>query len=225
MNLPHDYEFPTARLLIFAKAPVPGRVKTRLARRLGTRGAAALYKKLLRQTLAIAREARLCPVELWCAPDGRHGFFTACRREYGVRLRRQCGGDLGRRMNQALNRTLAAHRFAVLIGGDCVSLGAAELRGAVSRLAAGRDAVLGPARDGGYLLVGLRQPRPALFRGIAWGTPAVLAATRRRLRRSGADWAELSPGWDVDTPADLRRLRRVQVGESVTSASPKYSAV
>ena len=219
------YEFPAARLLIFAKAPVPGRVKTRLAGRLGTRGAAALYKKLLRRTLAIAREARLCPVELWCAPDGRHGFFTACRREYGVRLRRQCGGDLGRRMNQALNRTLAVHRFAVLIGGDCVSLGAAELRGAVSRLAAGRDAVLGPARDGGYLLVGLRQPRPALFRGIAWGTSAVLAATRRRLRRSGADWAELSPGWDVDTPADLRRLRRVQAGESITSASPKYSAV
>ena len=219
------YEFPAARLLIFAKAPVPGRVKTRLAGRLGTRGAAALYKKLLRRTLAIARAARLCPVALWCAPDGRHGFFTACRREYGVRLRRQCGGDLGRRMNQALNRTLAVHRFAVLIGGDCVSLGAAELRGAVSRLAAGRDAVLGPARDGGYLLVGLRQPRPALFRGIAWGTPAVLAATRRRLRRSGADWAELSPGWDVDTSADLRRLRRVQAGESVTSASPKYSAV
>ncbi len=219
------YEFPAARLLIFAKAPVPGRVKTRLAGRLGTRGAAELYKKLLRRTLAIARAARLCPVELWCAPDGRHGFFTACRREYGVRLRRQCGGDLGRRMNQALNRTLAVHRFAVLIGGDCVSLGAAELRGAVSRLAARRDAVLGPARDGGYLLVGLRQPRPALFRGIAWGTSAVLAATRRRLRRSGADWAELPPGWDVDTPADLRRLRRVQVGESVTSASPKYSAV
>ena len=57
------------------------------------------------------------------------------------------------------------------------------------------------------------------------GTPTVLAATRRRLRRSGADWAELSPGWDVDTPADLRRLRRVQAGESITSASPKYSAV
>ncbi|QQS53364.1 MAG: TIGR04282 family arsenosugar biosynthesis glycosyltransferase [Candidatus Competibacteraceae bacterium] len=219
------YEFPAARLLIFAKAPVPGRVKTRLAGQLGTRGAANLYKKLLRRTLAIARAARLCPVELWCAPDGRHGFFTACRREYGVRLRRQCGGDLGRRMNHALSRTLTAHRFAVLIGGDCVSLGAAELRAACAELAAGRDAVLGPARDGGYLLVGLRQPRPALFRGIAWGTPAVLAATRRRLRRSGTAWAELSPGWDVDTPADLRRLRRVQIGESVASASPKYSAV
>ena len=221
----HYYEFPTARLLIFAKAPVPGRVKTRLAGQLGTRGAADLYKKLLRRTLAIARAARLCPVELWCAPDGRHGFFTACRREYGVRLRRQCGGDLGRRMNHALKRTLAARQFAVLIGGDCVSLGAAELRAAFTRLAAGRDAMLGPARDGGYLLIGLRQSRPVLFRGIAWGTSAVLAATRRRLRRTGVDWAELPPGWDVDTPADLRRLRRVQIEEFVASSSPKYSAV
>ena len=98
--------FPDARLLIFAKAPVPGRVKTRLARQLGTRGAAALYQKLLRQTLRIAREARLCPIELWCAPDARHGFFVTCRREYGVRLRRQCGGALGQRMNHALNQTL-----------------------------------------------------------------------------------------------------------------------
>ncbi|MDG4553559.1 MAG: TIGR04282 family arsenosugar biosynthesis glycosyltransferase [Candidatus Competibacter sp.] len=223
MNPP--YEFPTARLLIFAKAPVPGRVKTRLAGQLGARGAARLYKKLLRRTLTIAHAARLCPVELWCAPDGRHGFFTACRRVYGVRLRRQCGGDLGRRMNHALNRTLAAGRFAVLIGGDCVSLGATELRAACAELAAGRDAVLGPARDGGYLLVGLRRSRPALFRGIAWGTPAVLAATRRRLRRWGADWAELPRGWDVDTSADLRRLRRAQFEESVAAASPKYSAV
>lgn len=200
--------FPDARLLIFAKAPVPGRVKTRLARPLGTRGAAALYQKLLRQTLRIAHEARLCPIELWCAPDARHGFFVTCRREYGVRLRRQCGGDLGRRMNHALNQTLAAGHPAVLIGGDCASVGAVELRTAFGLLAAGHEAVLGPAADGGYVLIGLNRPGPALFRSIAWSTPTVLAATRRRLRRAGMHWAELPAGWDVDTPADLRRLRR-----------------
>lgn len=202
------WEFPDARLLIFAKAPVPGRVKTRLAGRLGARGAAELYKRLLRRTLGIARAARLCPVELWCAPDARHGFFADCRRDYGVRLRRQRGGDLGRRMNHALNRALAGKAYAVLIGGDCASLGAAELRQALARLAAGTGAVLGPAADGGYLLVGLRRPCPALFRGIAWSTPTVLAATRRRLDRAGLAWMELPAGWDVDTPADLRRLRR-----------------
>ena len=129
--------FPDARLLIFAKAPVPGRVKTRLAGQLGTRGAAALYQKLLRRTVRIAYNARLCPIELWCAPDARHGFFAACRQEYGVTLRRQCAGDLGRRMNRALNQTLAAGHPAVLIGGDCASLGETELRAAFGLLAAG----------------------------------------------------------------------------------------
>ena len=194
--------------MIFAKAPVPGQVKTRLAGRLGARGAAELYKRLVRRTLTIARAARLCPVELWCAPDARHGFFADCRRNYGVRLRRQRDGDLGRRMNHALNRALAGKAYAVLIGGDCASLGAAELREALGQLAAGRESVLGPAADGGYLLVGLRRPCPALFRGIAWSTPTVLAATRRRLDRAGLAWVELPAGWDVDTPADLHRLRR-----------------
>ena len=203
------YLFPHARLLIFAKAPVPGRVKTRLAGQLGTRGAAQLYKQLLRRTLIIAAAARLCPIDLWCAPDARHGFFVACRRDYQVRLRRQCAGDLGARMNQALNRTLANGNRAVLIGGDCVSLGAAELQTAFEVLAAGHDAVLGPAADGGYLLIGLRQRCPALFQGLAWSAPTVLTATRQRLRRAGLTWAELPTGWDVDTPTDLRRLRRM----------------
>lgn len=205
----NDYEFPNARLLIFAKAPIPGHVKTRLAGVLGVRGAAELYKKLLRRTLAMACAVQLCPVELWCAPDARHGFFVACRQDYEVRLRQQCAGDLGQRMNHALNRTLADGCHATLIGGDCVSLDAAELRTAFSLLAAGRDAVLGPAVDGGYVLVGLRQQCPLLFQGIAWGTSTVLAATRRRLRKTGVNWAELAPGWDVDTPADLQRLRRL----------------
>ena len=219
------YLFPNARLLIFAKAPVPGQVKTRLARQLGACGAARLYKKLLHRTLAIAVFARLCPVELWCAPRVRHGFFTACRRKYGVRLRRQGAGDLGRRMNQALNQVLSEGQHGVLIGGDCVSLGALELQDALRQLAAGPEVVLVPAIDGGYVLVGLRQPCSAMFQGIAWGGSTVMAATRRRLRRAGVVWSELAMGWDVDTPADLKRLRRVQAEEAATSASPKYSVV
>ncbi|MEI2646413.1 MAG: TIGR04282 family arsenosugar biosynthesis glycosyltransferase [Candidatus Competibacter sp.] len=203
-----SFMFSDARLLVFAKAPVPGRVKTRLARPLGTRGAARLYQSLLRRTLGLACAARLCPVELWCAPDSRHGFFSACRRDYGVRLRRQCAGDLGRRMNHAFNRTLRENKRAVLIGGDCASVGIAELRTAFDRLATGWDVVLGPAQDGGYVLVGLRRPCPGMFRGIPWSAPTVLEATRRRLKRSALGWIELPSGWDVDTPADLKRLRR-----------------
>ncbi len=203
------FTFPNARLLIFAKAPIPGRVKTRLAGQLGTRGAAALYRCLVARILTVAWSARLCPVELWCAPDARHGFFSACRRDYGVRLRRQRGGDLGQRMDDALKQALREADSAVLVGGDCVSVGATELRAAFERLAAGQDAVLGPATDGGYLLVGLSRPCPGMFRGIAWSSATVLEATRRRLNQAGVSWAELPVGWDVDTPADLRRLRRL----------------
>lgn len=211
------FVFPAARLLVFAKAPTPGQVKTRLAGRLGFSGAAKLYQQLLRRTLRLARAARLCPVELWCAPDAHHGFFVACRREYGVRLRRQGAGDLGQRMERALHRTLAAGHPAVLIGGDCVSLSAADLRAALDLLDLGQPAVLGPAMDGGYVLIGLNRPCPGLFQGIAWGTASVLAATRRRLRRTHRAWAELPPGWDVDTPDDLRRWRRFRDAFAVQS--------
>jgi hypothetical protein len=84
------YLFPHARLLIFAKAPVPGRVKTRLAGRWGCAARRELYKNLLRRTLGSLTPPGCVPVELWCAPDARHGFFVACRRDYAVRLRRQC---------------------------------------------------------------------------------------------------------------------------------------
>lgn len=213
-------EFPDARLVVFAKAPVPGRVKTRLARHLGRRGAARLYRTLLRRTLATAAGAGLCPVQLWCAPDTRHGFFAACRRDFGVGLRVQRGDDLGARMDHALTAALREAASAVVIGGDCPTLAAADLRAAFSALAAGREAVLGPAEDGGYVLIGLRRPCPALFRGIAWGGSGVLAATRRRLHRAGLDWLELPPHWDVDRPADLRRWRRLY-----GSSSPKDSVV
>lgn len=216
-------EFPEARLLVFAKAPVPGRVKTRLAGRLGKRGAADLYRRLLGHTLALATGVRLCPVELHCAPDTRHGFFRACRRDYGVGLRIQARGDLGRRMERALARCLRRSPFAVLIGGDCVSLGVRDLASALAALAAGYDAVLGPAEDGGYVLIGLRRPCPALFQGIAWGGPQVLAATRRRLQRTGLRWLELPVGWDLDRPADLRRWGRGH--QSKNASSPKDSVV
>ena len=207
-------DFPQARLLVFAKAPVPGKVKTRLISKLGARGAASLYKALLQRTLRMATAAHVCPVQLWCVPHPRQAFFIACRRDYRVELHRQRGADLGQRMHHALNATLQNSPYALLIGGDCPALGSAELRFALAALSSGRDAVLGPAEDGGYLLIGLRRPGPDLFSGIAWGGAKVLAATRQRLRRAGLDWVELPLGWDVDRPADVHRLKRGRFREN-----------
>lgn len=210
-------EFPDHRLMVFAKAPIPGRVKTRLAGHLGAIGAARLYRRMLRETLEMAVAARLCPVELWCAPDRNHPFFRRCRRDPGVSLHTQRGADLGIRMDRAFRDVLGRARGALVIGGDCASVGLTELRTGLQWLASGAPAVLGPAEDGGYVLLGLDRPAPALFRGIPWSPPRVLAMTRQRLRVTGLDWRELPPGFDVDEPADYRRLCRLRAVQGKAS--------
>jgi rSAM/selenodomain-associated transferase 1 len=202
--------YPGARLLVFAKAPLPGRVKTRLCGKLGSRGAARLQQRLLWRTVAAASTAALCPVEVWCSPTTAHPLFLALRRRFGVRLRRQRGGDLGRRMFHALQATWRrAAAGAVLVGSDCPDMGSRQWRQALEWLHDGADAVLGPARDGGYVLIGTRAPAGRLFRGIPWGSDRVCRITRQRLRGLRRRWRELPQQADIDTPAELkgRRMR------------------
>jgi glycosyltransferase A (GT-A) superfamily protein (DUF2064 family) len=116
-------------------------------------------------------------------------------------------------MQRAFEHALGAGRPAVLIGSDCPMLGPGVLRSALQALEEGADAVLAPARDGGYALIGLRRVSRRLFEDIPWGGPRVLAETRRRLERLGWKWRELPPVWDVDRPADLARLRRLRLLE------------
>lgn len=214
--------YPHARLLIFAKAPVPGRVKTRLATTYGRRGAAVIYRQLLCQTLMHAVAAQAAPVELWVSPGRAHPWLAARAHELGVRLRVQPPGDLGRRMQQALRATLRRASFAALIGADCAALPPWLLLQAFDRLARGAQAVLGPAEDGGYVLVGLHRPQPLLFQAIPWSGPGVLAATRTRLRRLGLHCEELPLSFDIDRAPDLIRLRR-EYGSTIGSgARAKY---
>jgi rSAM/selenodomain-associated transferase 1 len=191
-------------LLVFARAPQPGRVKTRLAPLLGKRGAARLHARLVEATLRTAVAAGFSEVVLVYAPDSQSEFFKRMRRRFSVQLLPQGRGDLGERMYRALRR----HPGAVLIGSDCPALRAADLRAAARALRSGADAVLAPAEDGGYALIGLRRAVRCVFDGIAWGHSAVLAQTRARLRRLGWRWQELRTVWDVDRPADVARLER-----------------
>ena len=193
---------------MFAKAPQAGRVKTRLAPLIGEEGAARLHARLVHRALATARSARCGALELHCAPRLGDAFFLDCGRRYGARLRAQGSGDLGARMRRAFERVLRDSPCAVLIGSDCPAMRAADLRAAVRALQSGDDAVLAPAEDGGYPLIGLRRVSARLFEGIDWGSERVLAQTRARLRRLGWRWKELRTLWDVDRPADLLRLQR-----------------
>ncbi len=194
------------RILVFAKAPVPGEVKTRLIPALGAGDAARLHALLLRKTLSSVVRSRVGNTELWCAPDVTHGFFQEMKARFGISLRLQRGDDLGGRMSFAFENVLEKASSAVLVGSDCAELSGADLRWASEALKNGCEAVLGPAEDGGYVLIGLSRPFPELFVDMPWGTENVLEITRERLRRKGWRWRELPVRHDVDRPEDLERL-------------------
>jgi len=194
-----------ACIMVFARAPVPGQCKTRLIPVLGEQGAAQLHEKLVRRALAAACEALPAAVELWCTPDGTHAFFAACARDYPIALQRQGEGSLGQRMQRAIAQALRDHGRAILIGSDIPALDAAYLASAAAALDQA-PAVFGPAEDGGYVLVGLRCEAPALFEGIAWGGPLVMAQTRAQLVRLGIAAIELATLRDLDRPEDLAGL-------------------
>lgn len=208
-------EFPAIRLLVFAKAPVAGQVKTRLQPALNARQAADLHAQLVADSLARFTARALCPVELHCAPDTEHPLFQTLARYHSIECRPQQGRDLGERMGHAVARSLAAGHWPVVVGTDCPLLDAAVLATACAALMAGHPAVLGPAEDGGYVLLGLRRPAPVLFQDMDWGTERVLARTRQILLGLGWDWAELAPLWDLDRPQDLHRYRQLRGKERV----------
>lgn len=192
-------------VIVFAKAPVAGLAKTRLAPALGAEGAAALAERMLRHTLAQAAAAGLGPVELCAAPDATHPALRSAAADHGASLGEQGGGDLGQRMHRAFVRCLGHHERALLIGTDAPALDAAMLRQAARALDQ-HDAVFVPALDGGYALVGQRQADPRWFDGMTWSHAQVMAHTRDRLRAAGVRWAELPPVADLDEPADLAHL-------------------
>ena len=198
-------------ILVFAKAPVAGQVKTRLIPALGAEGAAKLYRKLLHRLLDGLIGAELAAIELWCAPDTGHEDFQRFNRYPGLTLHEQRGNDLGERMAVAAQAALTRHDQVVLIGIDCPALTFAMLEQVFAWLDGGLDAVLGPAEDGGYVLLGLKRSADCLFRDIPWGSEVVGQITRRCLRQLGWEWRELPLLWDLDRPADLSRLAALQI--------------
>jgi rSAM/selenodomain-associated transferase 1 len=190
-------------LVVFVKEPNPGAVKTRLAASIGPADAAALYRVLVETVLDATTPGRGEYERLVFFDPPEAGERMRSWLPSG-RLRRQGRGDLGARMADAFARAFArgASRV-VLVGSDAPGLARGDVRDAFSALGA-HDAVLGPSEDGGYYLVGLKAPRPALFEGMAWSTPSVRERTLERAASAGLSVALLRPLRDVDTLVDLR---------------------
>jgi uncharacterized protein len=197
--------------VIFAKAPIPGEVKTRLCPPLTPDEAATLHGSFVldmleRTTLAVAKLQLPLHRYLACAPSSELVFFKIMEERQGVRLLDQAGEDLGQRMHRTSVDVFAkGYKQVIIVGTDVPTLPMSVYQEALAIL--GRsDVALGPALDGGYYLIGLTQPAEQLFTGVPWSTDQVLAVTQQQAKTLGLS-VELTTAWrDVDTIADLQAL-------------------
>jgi rSAM/selenodomain-associated transferase 1 len=206
-------------VIIMARAPRPGAVKTRLQPRLGADGCARLQAALLERTVRLA--SRFAPEDTHLALAGSGPVVVPARRLA------QRGTDLGERMRNAVNEvTDVRARPVLVIGTDVPTLSERHLCAAAAALVADADVVFGPSLDGGYYLVGLREPSAvsAVFAIGAqlWGGPDVLAASRAAADRAGLRTTLLAPLRDLDTPADAEAFlaERVLPPELATLLAP-----
>ena len=202
--LPSSPQQQSATLLVFAKAPRPGAVKTRLAAAVGPDAAAEAYRRMGRM---IAVQLADAPTEMTVCfdPPDAEAEMRAWLDPLPRRYVPQGDGDLGERMSRMVRRALTGPERAdraVVVGTDAPAVNAAAVARALNALDSA-DVVLGPSTDGGYYLLGLNASCPDLFRSIPWSTSSVLAATAARARDLGLDVTYLEMQADVDTVADL----------------------
>lgn len=200
--------YPETKLIVFARTPETGRVKTRLIPVLGETGATEFYRRMLQHTINSLAKARLCNMRIDCLPDTQHGVFTDLQQRHKLELYRQMGESLGERMANSLRSALSQYQQAIIIGTDVPSLTPAYIRQAIEALSGDVDVVLGPAQDGGYVLIGMKHYDKALFKGVDWGTEQVLQQTLDRAQNQNLQVHLLPALWDVDEPTDLDKIRQ-----------------
>jgi hypothetical protein len=206
---------PTRRapvVVVMAKRPVPGKTKTRLCPPLTPLEAAELYEALLRDTIGLVSSLRGIELAIAVTPRtavGQMGTFAP----RGARMLAVEGADIGECLRSATEQLFSeGFTRVVAVNSDSPTLPAAYLERAAGLLES-NDVVLGPAEDGGYYLIGLRRPQPGLFEGIAWSTDQVATQTLARAAELGLTMASLPEWYDVDTPAELERLREELVAQ------------
>lgn len=196
-----------ARVVVFARAPELGRVKTRLAASVGDARACAIYTELGARVVAslVSDPRRAYDVRVCFTPREREAEVRAWVPDADM-YEPQCDGALGARLQREVDAAFEAGcRAVMLVGADCLAVTDARVREALDAIARGDDAVLGPALDGGYYLLAITRGM-SLFEGVPWSTSAVAEATRARLHEAGARWSELPVERDVDTREDLDAL-------------------
>jgi len=194
------------KLLIFTKSPVLGEVKTRLQPDYSPEESLKIHKSLMLKTLEITKNLDGIDIELCCAPDRNSMFFLGCENNFPIQLTNQQGADLGEKMAFSFSVALQTYEYVVVIGTDCPDIDEGYLQQAFDALSE-VDAVIGPAADGGYVLLGLKQFSPEIFKDISWGKDSVFKQTQDALNDLGWSLHKLETKYDIDRPEDLHRYK------------------
>lgn len=192
------------KLLIFTKAPVLNEVKTRLQPDYTPEQSLALHQKLVKHTLSAVTKTGCYDAELCCSPNRQHMFFLECEKDFPISLNDQLGDDLGERMAFAISSSLQLNHKVIIIGTDCPELNEEYISQAFDALDK-FDSVIGPAADGGYVLLGLKKFSSELFQNFSWGSDSVFSQTRKVLKDLSWTCHELGIMHDIDRPEDLLR--------------------
>ena len=190
--------------MVFARTPELGKVKTRLIPHLGVQTATQLYLVLLQHTLHTVSDVTDADVVLYVAGTASHPLIRQYQQQYGLRVETQQGRDLGERMANAFQHELENYQQVIVVGCDCPGLSRQDYYLAIETLRSGKQAVIAPAYDGGYVLLGMSRFIPEIFQGIAWGSENVLSITREIFQIIGTDYHELATFHDVDEKNDLQ---------------------
>lgn len=194
---------PGNALIIMARSPEAGEVKTRLSPALDKKERRALYSRLLDDTVNRLRAVDSAEIIMAHTPDGAGAYF---RERFGLACIEQGGGDLGQRLSRVITLVLGkGYGRVAVVGSDIPGLDAAIAEDAFNALEAA-DVAIGPSRDGGYYLIAMSRPMPELFRDIPWSSPETLRKTIERAEGLGLSVRTLCVLDDVDTPEDLERL-------------------
>jgi len=212
-------------IILFAKAPVPGQVKTRLCPPLTPDEAASLHGSMVMDAVERTRPLRGFDIFLACTPSMDHPFFQTLAARHRLQLIEQVGEDLGQRMVHALTTILNyGYKYAVLVGTDIPNLSAHTYKQAKDMLQS-KDVVFGPTKDGGYYLVGMRTPNPELFANIDWSTNHVLTQSQAQAEKLGLAVSLLEPEYDIDTFDDLQAFWNEKTGLGKTKLSTRTANV
>ena len=190
-------------IIVFSKTPRPGMVKTRMIPDIGIDRSYQLYCDMFQQTLhTVTMLDSNIDIYIYCTPSKQHELFDLFQKKQNVYTKLQQGNDLGERMHNAFESTLNIYEKVVLVGCDCDELNQQILKQSIEALN-DNDIVIGPATDGGYYLIGLKQANTSLFKNICWGSDAVLYETRQRVKQLDYKCFELPELTDIDTYSDL----------------------